>query len=789
VSSREEAPETIELEVPGLERDAEIVVDRWGIPHIRAATRRDVFFVQGFNAARDRLWQLDLWRKRGLGRMAADFGPGFLAQDRAARLFLYRGDMVAEWGAYGTPEAESIAHAFTAGINAFIDLAGRQPAFLPPEFSAMKVRPEHWQAGDVVRIRSHALVRNVLSEAARAQVAGRAGLDADLARAALSAPGGTRVPEGLHPAEVPIDLMDVFMLATAAVTFSPERLAATLETASYWSKVNDLGEVMRVLDSQGSNNWAVAPGRTSTGRPILASDPHRAHALPSLRYIVHLTGPGIDVIGAGEPAIPGVTFGHNAHAAFAMTFFPADQSDIFVYETDPADPTRYSYGEGWETMTTVTEAIAVKGAPDQQVLLRFTRHGPVIHEDAAHHRAYAVRSVWFEPGASAYFASLAFMEKSGVSAFEEALRHWSVPPANYVYADTAGDIAWIAAGRIPRRPNWDGLMPVPGDGRFEWDGFHPPEDLPRSINPANGFVATANEMNLPPDYPNTERKISFEWAENSRATRITEVLGVQTGLSPGHSLTQSMALQTDDFSIPARRLAPLIATLSAPDDATKGDAARALDLLRGWDHRLGRHSAPAALSEVWWTRHLKPALLDGVTDDPVARKLLSPGDNETLLGMLERSSDPALLIETLAAAFATCRELLGDDPAQWQWGELHHGYFPHPLSPVAKGAWRDVGPLAKGGSGSSPMATTYRATDFRVTAGASFRMVADVGNWDESRVVNAPGQSGNPASPHYDDLAPLWAKGDYVPLLYSREAVDGAARLHIRLRIGKPTRS
>ena len=247
-------------------------------------------------------------------------------------------------------------------------------------------------------------------------------------------------------------------------------------------------------------------------------------------------------------------------------------------------------------------------------------------------------------------------------------------------------------------------MPVPGDGRYEWDGFHPPEDLPRSINPANGWFATANEMNLPPDYPNAERKISFEWAENSRATRITEVLGAQTGLSTSHSLTQSMALQTDDFSIPARRLAPLIATLSAPDDATKGDAARALDLLRGWDHHLGRHSAPAALSEVWWTRHLKPALLDGVTDDPVARKLLSPGDNETLLGMLERSSDPTLLIETLAAAFATCRELLGDDPAQWQWGELHHGYFPHPLSPVAKGAWRDVGPLAKGGSGSSPMA-------------------------------------------------------------------------------------
>ena len=569
MDGKQETAEAIELEIPGLEQDAEIVVDRWGIPHIRAATRRDVFFVQGFNAARDRLWQLDLWRKRGLGLMAADFGPGFLAQDRAARLFIYRGDMTAEWNAYGTPEALNITESFVAGLNAFIDLAESRPAFLPPEFSAMRTRPARWQASDVVRIRSHALVRNVLSEAARAQVAAHAGLDADLARAGLSAPGETCIPDGLRPEQIPLDLMDVFMLATAAVTFSPERLAATLETAWRWSKVGDLGEVMRVLDSQGSNNWAVAPDRTATGRPILASDPHRAHALPSLRYIVHLTGPGIDVIGAGEPAIPGVTFGHNEHAAFAMTFFPADQSDIFVYETDPADSTRYRYGEGWETMTTVTEVVAVKGAPDQQVSLRFTRHGPVIREDATHRRAYAVRSVWFEPGASAYFASLAFMEKSGMAAFEDALRHWSVPPANYVYADTAGDIAWIAAGRIPRRPNWDGLLPVPGDGRFEWDSFHPPEDLPRSVNPASGFVATANEMNLPPDYPNTQRKISFEWAENSRATRIKEVLGTQTEHNAKHSLAHSMALQADDFSVPARRLAPLIATLPADGDAAR----------------------------------------------------------------------------------------------------------------------------------------------------------------------------------------------------------------------------
>ena len=438
----------------------------------------------------------------------------------------------------------------------------------------MQTRPARWQPSDVVRVRSHALVRNVLSEVARAQVAARAGLDADLARVALSPGWRTHIPDGLRPEEIPLDLIDSFRLATAPVHFSPERLAATLDEAWRWSKVSDLGEVLPDLESQGSNNWAVAGRRTATGRPILASDPHRAHALPSLRYIVHLTGPGLDLIGAGEPAIPGISFGHNEDAAFAMTFFPADQSDVFAYETDPADPDRYRYGSDWESMRVVTEAVPVKGVSDQSVTLKFTRHGPVIHEDRARGRAYAIRSVWSEPGGSAYLASLGFMEKSGVHDFADALRHWSVPPANYVYADRSGDIAWITAGKVPRRPNWDGLIPVPGDGRYEWDGFHAAEDLPRAINPERGYVATANEMNLPPDYPNAERKISFEWAEPSRALRIDEVLSAQ----PAHGLVDSMALQTDDLSVPARRVTRLIAGLHA-----EGDAGHALDLLRGWD--------------------------------------------------------------------------------------------------------------------------------------------------------------------------------------------------------------
>ena len=775
------SPTTRDYTLPGLEHPAEIVVDRWGIPHIRAQSQHDVFFAQGFNIARDRLYQIDLWRKRGLGRMAAEYGPGFLAQDRATRLFLYRGDMQAEWAAYGNPDAQAICTAFAAGINAYIALAEQDPSLLPPEFAAMDIKPARWQAEDVVRIRSHALCRNVESEVLRAQVAARADLQTDRVRRSIEPPWDVRMPDGLNPADIPPDVLDVYWLAVTDPDISPERLAAKPQDAWRWTKVNDLDEVIQDTEAEGSNNWVIAPSRTATGRPILASDPHRTYQMPSVRSVVHLTCPGMDVIGATEPPTPGVFIGHNDRLAFGLTIFPMDQEDLYVYETHPDDPHRYRYGDGWEAMRIVEDHVEVRGMPPQTVTLKFTRHGAVVHEDAARHRAFALRSVWFEPGTSAYMGRLAYMTAQSVQQHGEALRHWSAPTVNQIAADLDGNIGWFAVGKTPRRPNWDGLLPVPGDGRYEWDGFHKPEDLPRRINPARGFVATANEMNIPDDYPALERKLGFEWAEHSRSNRVHAVLDAQ----PRHGVADSMALQCDVFSIPAQRIGRLLDRIANPH----AELETALNMLRGWDHQLRAESAAAALFEIWWGKHLKPALLDRVTSDADVRKLLVPGDNETLLAMLEQAESAlldSLLSDTLRAAFARCQSLLGGDPAQWQWGRLHHALFAHPLSRVAGGkGLRDVGPLAMGGSGSTPMNTTYRGTDFRLTVGASFRMVVDVGNWDDSRVINTPGQSGNPQSPHYDDMAPLWARGDYVPMLYSREAVDAAAELRIVLRPAK----
>ncbi len=760
--------------VAGLRAPAEIAIDRWGVPHIRAESLHDLFLAQGFNAARDRLWQIDLWRKRGLGLLSAELGPGFLEQDRAARLMLYRGDMATEWAAYAD-DAEEICAAFVAGINAYVALTETQPDLLPPEFAVAGMRPARWRAEDVVRIRSHGLIRNALSEVLRANVQSRAGARADLLRKKIEPERLAAIPDGLDLAAIPMAVLDVFKLAVAPATLTPERCAATLEQAAAWRRVGDLGDVIRDLEAEGSNNWTISGALTDTGRPVLANDPHRLHALPGLRYLVHLTAPGFDAIGAGEPCVPGVSLGHNGTCAFGLTIFGADQEDIYVYETRPDDPGAYRYGDGWERMRVIHESVPVRGHPDQPCEMAFTRHGPVLFAEPAKRTAFALRSVWFEPGAAPYMASLTTMRARDVDGFREGVRRWGTPSVNLVYADTGGTIGWFPAGKTPVRPTSDGLLPVPGDGRHEWDGFLDPDLMPRSVNPPAGYVATANEMNLPEGWDQSARQIGHEWLERSRITRIREVLEAQRALG----VAVSRALQTDATSVVARRLGRLAAALSPAEP----DAAAAVALLRDFDGRLAPDSAAAALVEVWWTRHLRKALFASVVPDEAVRRLLPPGDSETILPVLEGAlpgfgldapeDRRRLLSASLAAAWRECAALLGPDAGGWAWGRLHHALFEHPLRGFAGDeATPDIGPLPIGGSSYSPMHTGYRPGDFRVTTGASVRVVVDVGGWDGSVWINAPGQSGDPRSRHYADLAQLWAAGGYAPMLYSRALVE-----------------
>ncbi|WP_231908200.1 penicillin acylase family protein [Cupriavidus sp. USMAHM13] len=772
--------------VPGLEKPASVLVDRWGVPHIYANTLYDAFTVQGFVAARDRLWQIDLWRKRGLGQMAKDFGPAYVEGDRMARAVLFRGDLYREWLAYGS-DAKRVAEAFVAGINAYVALAEARPELLPPEFRVLGYKPARWRAEDIVRIRHHGLTTNFTGELDRAQLYchARAGAArADWLRRELDPQVEPRVPEGLDPCSVPVaELRRAYDLATAPPRFPKEwwsNAAAALPPAALYATVDMASDMGRSL---GSNNWVIAGSRTATGRPILANDPHRAHGAPSLRYISHLNAPGLSVIGAGEPFLPGISIGHNEHIAFGLTRFYIDQEDVYGYETNPANPHEYRYKGRWEPMESVTEEIAVRGeAVPRKVAIDFTRHGPVLFADAKGGRAWALRAAWLDLGMAPYFGSMDYMRAQNWDQFRAAMNRWGAPGENQVYADRAGNIGWLPAGLTPVRPNWDGLMPVPGDGRYEWAGYRDMDQLPWAFNPAAGYVVTANENTIPPNHPAARLGVGYEWSDTARARRLKSLVAA----SPHATLEDSIAWQNDTVSLPAQRLVALLKDLQSTDPQLR----RGLDLLRGWDGNERADSAPAALFEVWFGKYLRPAVVRAALPAEVAR-LVGSGDAARVLAVLERP-EPWMPLErrndamlgALKQAMGEMERKLGADPAGWQWGKLHAAVFRHPLDTVLDAAARqkfdvNAGPI--GGSSFTPMNASYRAGDYQLSAGASFRMVLDVGNWDAARAVNAPGQSGNPASPHYRDLASLWVRGETFPLVYSRRAVEKESRERLEL--------
>jgi penicillin amidase len=779
VAARAAAPSHDVWPVAGLHAPARIVVDRWGVPHIYAASERDAYFVQGYNAARDRLWQIDLWRKRGLGLLSASLGPAYVEEDRAARLLLYRGDMDKEWASYA-PGMKAQTQAFVDGINAYVGQVRRGERPLPPEFRLTGSQPDLWGVEDVVRIRSHALVSNLTSEVARARVACAVGpgwQDVDALRRKLEPAHATSIPEGLDPCAIPADVLKDYLLGTQPVAFSPtHNKVAAMSLAAFDAEQAD----------QGSNNWVVAASRTATGRPLLANDPHREVGVPSLRYLVQLEAPGLHLYGSGEPAVPGISFGHNEAAAFGLTIFGIDQEDLYVYALNPQNPDQYRYGEAWETMRIVHEAIPVKGEAPRQVELRFTRHGPVLDFDPGNRRAFALRSVWMEPGAAGYLQASWLAKAKTWADLEAARAHFVAPPENFVWADTQGEVGWAPLGLVPVRPNWDGLLPVPGDGRYEWKGFMNPADLPESKNPQKGWFATANAMNLPPGYPAETHKTAFEWADRSRLDRIEEVLAAE----PHVSVADSMALQTDSHAPIARRLIALGAHLASEDARVE----KALALLRAWDLNETTDSVAASIYEVWSAKHLGRAVVR--LDAPQAAwPLIGAGALDGVLTRLEHpdarfGADPAaardqVLLASLKEALDELSARLGPDMDGWTWGRLHHALFVPAVAPLADPATRaamTLGPTPIPGGPSTPKAAGYDLANFRVTHGASVRMVMDVGAWDNSMVVNTPGESGDPASPHYGDLYPLWARGDYVPMAFSREAVAAAAERVIELR-------
>jgi penicillin amidase len=737
------------VKIAGLRQPVTVLRDRWGVPHIYAQNQDDLFFAQGFVVAQDRLFQMELWRRSGEGRLAEILGPAALLRDINARRLTYRGDMKAEYESYA-PDAKEILQAFTAGINAYI--AEREKPGgpgLPLEFHIAGIAPDPWKPEDCLnRMAAFSMTGNALRELQHAQAVATLGADRasslfDFDPAVKLDPAPGLDLSGLSP-----HLLHDLVGSDSRIELPPSYM-------------------------EGSNNWTVSGSLTESGKPMLASDPHRVLAEPSLRYMVHLVAPGWDVIGAGEPALPGVALGHNQQIAWGFTIFGSDQQDLYVEDLNPDDAREYRTEHGWERMRVERQTFVIRGGPPAVVELKFTRHGPVLWEDQK--RALALRWSGSEPGTAGYLASLAVDRAQNWTEFQRALDRWKLPTENFVYADREGNIGEYSVGLTPLRKNWTGLLPVPGAGGYEWAGFVPLDKLPHAFNPAAGFLATANNKMIPEGYP---YNLGFEWNAPYRADRIREVLEQAKTNRHKLKIDDSERLQSDALSIPGKQLVGLLR------QATDHPTAQEQVLLR-WDGILTQDSGAAALYEFylqalqhWVVRHAAPARLWDVLADWDANQILGFLQHPTaeVFGSKPAEGRDRVLRECLAEAFDQLAKLEGADPEKWTWGRLHVARFRHPLdhAPDAR-PYLDLGPVARQGDGNAVGATGFSRDSFEQVGGASYREIFDLSDWDKAVAINTPGQSGQPGSPHYSDLLPLWSEWEYFPFVYSQRAVENNA--------------
>ena len=745
------------IKLAGLQKPVRVLRDEWGIAHIYAETQDDLFFAQGFVAAQDRLWQMDLWRRQGEGKLAEVLGPGTIERDKFARLVRYRGDMKAEYESYA-PDAQQIIEAFVRGVNAQIELV-KQSGKLPIEFQLAGFQPEPWTPEVcLTRMAGYVMTRNASTEIQRAQLAREFGKEFVDEWIETDPPRKLEIPEGLDLAGIDSKILAAATSAGGAVSFGST------------PNLND-----------GSNNWVIDGKLSATGKPLLANDPHRQIALPSLRYLVHLNAPGWNVIGAGEPSLPGVAAGHNERVGFGFTIVGIDQQDLYVEAVNPSNPNEYRWQGKWQPMRVEREQFKVKGeAKPRDVELKFTTHGPVIYEDKERHRAYALKWVGSEPGTAGYLASLSLNRAKNWPEFLKALERWKVPSENLVYADVDGNIGWVAAGMTPIRKGWSGLIPVPGDGKYEWQGFLPLKDMPQAYNPARHFIATANHNILPQGY---SKELGYEWSNPIRFLRISEVLSSGKGK---FTVEDFERLQHDETSLPARELTAVLREVKG----AKPELQPFVEMLTKWDCVLSKDSAAAALYEFWL-----PKLPAAVFKQQVSAKawpmvgariplgktieaLKSP--TARWFGSDARAGRDAAMLKCLEDAVADAKSKLGGDPAKWRWGTLHVAPFTHALSTDAeRKALFDLPAPERGGDANTVFATGGPA--FQQNHGASFREVLDVADWDRSVGTNVPGQSGQPGSNHYSDLLPMWADGKYFPLLYSKPKVEAMAKDRLML--------
>ncbi len=767
------------LRLEGLQAPVTVIRDSWGIPHIYAANSHDLFFAQGYVHAQDRFWQMEFWRRIGSGRLAEVLGQAGLESDRFIR--------TVGWHRVAARELElmdeellAVLEAYAAGVNTYISThRGRLGLeFTLLDLTGVEFEPEPWTPLHTVtwgKVMAWDLGGNRSDELLRAHITAKLGATAVNV---LMPP----YPDD-YPVIVPHPLNEATLKSVPEIAFS----------SSFLGEGDDLG----------SNSWVVAGERTETGMPFLANDPHLGIQMPSIWYEIGLhcdpVGPECpyNVVGASFASTPGVIIGHNDHIAWGVTNLGPDVQDLFIERVNPENPNQYEYQDEWLDMEVVREEITVAGEEEPVVVnARITRHGPIINDVVGGTeeewtfgwQPLALSWTALQPGTLMQSVIL-LNQASDWDEFREALRYWDVPSQNFVYADVEGNIGYQAPGRIPIRASGDGSMPVPGwSGEYEWEDYVPFDELPRSFNPQEGYIVTANNAVVKPDFPYF---LSMDWSPGYRARRIVELIEAD----PSLSLADVQAMQADSSPIWAEDVLPHLLVLPATGSGV-GDERRlgqALEMLRAWDGRAKRDSAVAALFEAF-----RLHLVDLTFGDELGEQLLHRARGSLMVALVDLLADetspwfddvstPAvetrdeILLRALDQAVEELTDRLGRNMSRWRWGDLHTATFENQsLGQSGVGLIEAIfnrGPVPVDGTIATVNNTGYSPTEpYTVVTVPSYRQIVDLEDVTRSVSMHTTGQSGHPYHPHYADMIDPWRNVEYHPMLWERADVDADAQ-------------
>ena len=777
----------VSLDNASLSQPIRILRDRNAVPHIYAQSRDDAAFGLGYAHAQDRLWQLEVNRRIAAGRLAEVFGPAALDNDKFLRTLGMR--RAAEKALPGLkPETRSFLQAYADGVNAFLT---RQSSLLPPEFLILGVKPEPWTPVDSLswlKVMAWDLSGNWGNELARL------GLSRKLS------PQQLREFFPPYPGDAPVAL--AALDEGGALNGLYKQVAEAL----------DVPGLMKTLpepkpEGIGSNNWVLHGKHTVTGSPLLANDPHLGLTTPAIWYFAHLSSPVGDTIGATLPGVPGVVLGHNGHIAWGFTNTGPDTQDLFIEKIDPADPARYIAPDGSKPFVTREEVLKVKGEADVLITVRETRHGPVISD------VHGAAGRMLEPGHALSFAWTALRDEDATAdsltgldsvrdwpGFVENFRRYVSPQQNMVFADKEGNIGLLLPGLIPvRKPENDlnGLAPAPGwDARYDWAGFIPFDELPRSFNPASGQIVTANHKIVPDSYPHY---LTSEWTEPYRAMRIEQMLRERNV----HSVESFKQVQGDTLSLMAAEILPLMLAAPMKADPRNSDLAMLHAQVANWNGAMSANRIEPLIFQAWYRELTRLILADDLGADferlwrhrPLfIRNVLANADGQgrwchDSVAKTETTC-AALIAEALDLALDDLKTRYGRDPQRWRWGEAHFAQSTHrpfsnvaPLRRLFEAQAPTPGDAYTVNVGRNNLANAKEP--YANSHAASLRAIYDLADLNRSLFVHSTGQSGHPLSPYFRNLAPLWAEVMYLPMSIKPADIEAGALGSLVLKGGK----